>query len=79
MLEAIREVCPGARLYQASSSEMFGKVTEVAAERGDGVVSRSPYGVAKVHGHFITVNYREPYDLHATSGILFSHECLFGP
>jgi len=76
MLEAMREVCPQARFYQASSSEMFGKVLEVPQTETTPFYPRSPYGVAKVYGHFITVNYRESYDLHATSGILFNHECL---
>ena len=71
MLEAMREVCPEARFYQASSSEMFGKVLEVPQTETTPFYPRSPYGVAKVYGHFITVNYRESYDLHATSGILF--------
>jgi GDPmannose 4,6-dehydratase len=74
MLEAMREVCPEARFYQASSSEMFGKVQEVPQTETTPFYPRSPYGVAKVYGHFITVNYRESYDLHATSGILFNHE-----
>jgi GDPmannose 4,6-dehydratase len=74
MLEAMREVCPEARFYQASSSEMFGKVREVPQTETTPFYPRSPYGVAKVYGHFITVNYRESYDLHATSGILFNHE-----
>jgi GDPmannose 4,6-dehydratase len=74
MLEAMREVCPDARFYQASSSEMFGKVREVPQNEATAFYPRSPYGVAKVYGHFITVNYRESYDLHATSGILFNHE-----
>ncbi|HEV7943592.1 MAG TPA: GDP-mannose 4,6-dehydratase [Solirubrobacteraceae bacterium] len=74
MLEAMREVCPQARFYQASSSEMFGKVLEVPQTETTPFYPRSPYGVAKVYGHFITVNYRESYDLHATSGILFNHE-----
>jgi GDPmannose 4,6-dehydratase len=74
MLEAMREVCPEARFYQASSSEMFGKVREVPQAETTPFYPRSPYGVAKVYGHFITVNYRESYDLHATSGILFNHE-----
>jgi GDPmannose 4,6-dehydratase len=74
MLEAMREVCPDARFYQASSSEMFGKVLEVPQTERTPFYPRSPYGVAKVYGHFITVNYRESYDLHATSGILFNHE-----
>src|SRR5665213_824493 len=76
MLEAMREVCPEARFYQASSSEMFGKVREVPQTELTPFYPRSPYGVAKAYGHFITVNYRESYDLHATSGILFNHECL---
>ena len=74
MLEAMREVCPEARFYQASSSEMFGKVREVPQTEMTPFYPRSPYGVAKVYGHFITVNYRESYDLHARSGILFNHE-----
>ena len=76
MLEAMREVCPEARFYQASSSEMFGKVREVPQNETTPFYPRSPYGVAKAYGHFITVNYRESYDLHATSGILFNHECV---
>jgi GDPmannose 4,6-dehydratase len=74
LLEALREVCPEARFYQASSSEMFGKVLEVPQTERTPFYPRSPYGVAKAYGHFITVNYRESYDLHATSGILFNHE-----
>jgi len=74
MLEAVREVCPEARLYQASSSEMFGMVQEVPQTERTPFYPRSPYGVAKVYGHFITVNYRESYDLFACSGILFNHE-----
>ena len=74
MLEAMREVCPEARFYQASSSEMFGKVLEVPQTESTPFYPRSPYGVAKAYGHFITVNYRESYNLHATSGILFNHE-----
>jgi GDPmannose 4,6-dehydratase len=74
LLEAMREVCPEARFYQASSSEMFGKVLEVPQTETTPFYPRSPYGVAKAYGHFITVNYRESYDLHATSGILFNHE-----
>jgi GDPmannose 4,6-dehydratase len=74
MLEAMREVCPEARFYQASSSEMFGKVREVPQNEHTPFYPRSPYGVAKAYGHFITVNYRESYGLHATSGILFNHE-----
>ena len=75
MLEAMREVCPEARFYQASSSEMFGKVQEIPQTESTPFYPRSPYGVAKAYGHFITVNYRESYDLHATSGIMFNHEC----
>ena len=74
MLEAMREVCPEARFYQASSSEMFGKVREIPQTEKTPFYPRSPYGVAKAYGHFITVNYRESYDLHASSGILFNHE-----
>jgi GDPmannose 4,6-dehydratase len=74
LLEAVREVCPEARFYQASSSEMFGKVLQVPQTEETPFYPRSPYGVAKAYGHFITVNYRESYDLHATSGILFNHE-----
>jgi GDPmannose 4,6-dehydratase len=74
MLEAMREVCPEARFYQASSSEMFGKVREVPQTELTPFYPRSPYGVAKAYGHFITVNYRESYDLRASSGILFNHE-----
>jgi GDPmannose 4,6-dehydratase len=74
ILEAMRETCPEARFYQASSSEMFGKVREVPQTESTPFYPRSPYGVAKAYGHFITVNYRESYDLHATSGILFNHE-----
>ncbi len=74
ILEAVREVCPEARFYQASSSEMFGKVRQVPQTEETPFYPRSPYGVAKAYGHFITVNYRESYDLHATSGILFNHE-----
>ena len=74
VLEAMREVCPEARFYQASSSEMFGKVRQVPQNEETPFYPRSPYGVAKVYGHFITVNYRESYHLHATSGILFNHE-----
>jgi GDPmannose 4,6-dehydratase len=76
MLEAMREVSPDARFYQASSSEMFGKVLEVPQSETTPFYPRSPYGVAKAYGHFITVNYRESYDLFAASGILFNHECL---
>jgi GDPmannose 4,6-dehydratase len=74
LLEAMREACPEARFYQASSSEMFGKVREVPQTETTPFYPRSPYGVAKAYGHFITVNYRESYNLHATSGILFNHE-----
>jgi GDPmannose 4,6-dehydratase len=74
VLEAVREVCPEARFYQASSSEMFGKVREVPQNEETPFYPRSPYGVAKAYGHFITVNHRESYNLHATSGILFNHE-----
>ncbi len=74
MLEAMREVTPEARFYQASSSEMFGKVREVPQCESTPFYPRSPYGVAKCYGHFITVNYRESYDLFAASGILFNHE-----
>jgi GDPmannose 4,6-dehydratase len=74
MLEAMRDVSPDARLYQASSSEMFGKVLEVPQTEKTPFYPRSPYGVAKAYGHFITVNYRESYDLFACSGILFNHE-----
>ena len=74
MLEAMREVCPEARFYQASSSEMYGKVLEVPQTETTPFYPRSPYGVAKAYGHFITVNYRESYDLFAAGGILFNHE-----
>jgi GDPmannose 4,6-dehydratase len=74
LLDAIRTVNPEIRFYQASSSEMFGKVQEVPQRESTPFYPRSPYGVAKVYGHWITVNYRESYDLHATSGILFNHE-----
>jgi GDPmannose 4,6-dehydratase len=74
MLDAIRIVDPAIRFYQASSSEMFGKVQEVPQRETTPFYPRSPYGVAKLYGHWITVNYRESYDLHATSGILFNHE-----
>jgi GDPmannose 4,6-dehydratase len=75
-LDAIRTVDPGIRFYQASSSEMFGKVLEVPQKEETPFYPRSPYGVAKVYGHWITVNYRESYDLHASSGILFNHESI---
>jgi len=74
VLEAMRMVCPKARFYQASSSEMFGKVLETPQTENTPFYPRSPYGVAKAYGHFITVNYRESYDLFAVSGILFNHE-----
>jgi GDPmannose 4,6-dehydratase len=74
MLDAIRLVDPDIRFYQASSSEMFGKVQEVPQRESTPLYPRSPYGVAKVYGHWITVNYRESYNLHASSGILFNHE-----
>jgi GDPmannose 4,6-dehydratase len=74
LLEAMREACPDARFYQASSSEMFGKVREVPQTELTPFYPRSPYGVAKAYGHFITVNYRESYGIHATSGLLFNHE-----
>ena len=73
ILDAIRIVDPDIRFYQASSSEMFGKVLEVPQNEDTPFYPRSPYGVAKVYGHWITVNYRESYGLHATSGILFNH------
>jgi GDPmannose 4,6-dehydratase len=74
LLEGIRKVDPTIRFYQASSSEMFGKVREVPQTEHTPFYPRSPYGVAKVYGHFITVNYRESYDLFAVSGLLFNHE-----
>ena len=74
LLDAIRVVDPTIRFYQASSSEMFGKVREVPQTEDTPFYPRSPYGVAKVYGHWITVNYRESYGLHASSGILFNHE-----
>jgi GDPmannose 4,6-dehydratase len=74
LLEAIRHVDPSIRFYQASTSEMFGKVQEVPQRETTPFYPRSPYGVAKVYGHWITVNYRESYDLFACSGILFNHE-----
>jgi GDPmannose 4,6-dehydratase len=74
MLEAIRQVCPTAKFYQASSSEMYGKVRETPQNELTPFYPRSPYGVAKVYGHYITVNYRESYNLFACSGILFNHE-----
>lgn len=74
VLEAIRAVNPKIKFYQASSSEMFGKVTETPQKETTRFYPRSPYGVAKVYGHYITVNYRESYDMFACSGILFNHE-----
>ncbi len=74
MLEAIRLAGKGVRLYQASSSEMFGKVTQTPQDEDTRFHPRSPYGVAKVYGHWITINYRESYDMYACSGILFNHE-----
>jgi GDPmannose 4,6-dehydratase len=74
LLEAIRFVNPKIRFYQASSSEMFGKVLEVPQREDTPFYPRSPYGVAKVYGHWITINYRESFDMFATSGILFNHE-----
>ncbi len=78
MLEAIRTVDPSIRFYQASSSEMFGKVREVPQNELTPFYPRSPYGVAKVYGHWITVNYRESFGIYAVSGILFNHECVTG-
>lgn len=74
LLDAIRTVDPTVRFYQASSSEMFGKVRKTPQNETTPFYPRSPYGVAKVYGHWITINYRESYGLHATSGILFNHE-----
>ncbi|MDF3053912.1 MAG: gmd [Geminicoccaceae bacterium] len=74
ILEAVRLVHPSAKFYQASSSEMFGRVTETPQRETTPFYPRAPYGVAKVYGHWITVNYRESYDLFAVSGILFNHE-----
>src|SRR5262245_16145142 len=74
LLEAVRLVNPAIRFYQASSSEMFGKVQETPQSESTPFYPRSPYGVAKLYGHWITVNYRESYDLFAVSGILFNHE-----
>jgi GDPmannose 4,6-dehydratase len=74
ILEAVRLVCPTARFYQASSSEMFGKVVATPQNETTPFYPRSPYGVAKLYGHWITVNYRESYGLYAVSGILFNHE-----
>jgi GDPmannose 4,6-dehydratase len=74
LLEGIRAACPEARFYQASSSEMFGRARETPQSESTPFYPRSPYGVSKVYGHFITVNYRESFGLHACSGILFNHE-----
>lgn len=74
MLEALRKAAPNARFYQASSSEQFGKVVETPQRESTPFYPRSPYGVAKVYGHWITVNYRESFNLYAVSGILFNHE-----
>jgi GDPmannose 4,6-dehydratase len=74
MLEAVRSVDPAIRFYQASSSEMFGQVQQVPQNEDTPFYPRSPYGVAKAYGHFITVNYRESYEMYAVSGILFNHE-----
>ncbi len=74
LLDALRQICPQAKFYQASSSEMFGKVQEVPQREATPFYPRSPYGVAKVYGHYITVNYRESYGLFSCSGILFNHE-----
>jgi GDPmannose 4,6-dehydratase len=74
MLDAIKTINKDIRFYQASSSEMFGKVVEVPQKETTPFYPRSPYGVAKVYGHWITINYRESYDMHCTSGILFNHE-----
>ena len=76
LLEAMRSVKPDARFYQASSSEMFGKVQETPQTETTPFYPRSPYGVAKVYGHWITINYRESYDLYACSGICFNHEAV---
>ena len=76
LLEAVRLAKPGARFYQASSSEMFGKVQTVPQNEATPFYPRSPYGVSKLYGHWITVNYRESYGLFAASGILFNHECV---
>ena len=74
LLDAVRRVMPKARFYQASSSEMFGKVREVPQTEKTSFYPRSPYGVAKLYGHWITINYRESFGMHASSGILFNHE-----
>src|SRR5215212_1673373 len=76
VLDAIRIVDPDIRFYQASSSEMFGKVVETPQRESTPFYPRSPYGVAKVYGHWITINYRESFNLYAVSGILFNHECV---
>jgi len=74
VLEAIRNICPDAKFYQASSSEMFGKVLESPQNEKTPFYPRSPYGCSKVHAHYLTINYRESYGIHASSGILFNHE-----
>lgn len=74
LLEAMRKICPTARFYQASTSELFGLVQEVPQKEDTAFYPRSPYGVAKLFGHWITINYRESYDLHTSCGILFNHE-----
>ncbi|MBY0316676.1 MAG: GDP-mannose 4,6-dehydratase [Bdellovibrionales bacterium] len=74
LLEAVRRAAPKARFYQASSSEMYGKVQAVPQDENTSFYPRSPYGVAKLYGHWITINYRESFNMHATSGILFNHE-----
>lgn len=74
VLEAVRNYCPNAKFYQASSSEMFGKVIETPQKETTPFYPRSPYGVAKVYGYWITVNYRESFGIHASNGILFNHE-----
>jgi GDPmannose 4,6-dehydratase len=74
MLEAVRLICPGARFYQASSSEMFGQVRDHVQSESTPFYPRSPYAVAKLYGHWMTVNYRESYNIHASSGIMFNHE-----
>src|ERR1700746_1764039 len=76
LLDAIRLVDPEIRMYQASSSEMFGKVVEVPQRETTPFYPRSPHGVAKVYGHWLRVNYRESYGLHASSGMLFNHESV---
>jgi GDPmannose 4,6-dehydratase len=74
LLEAMRRICPNAKFYQASSSEMFGKVAEIPQTEKTPFYPRSPYGCAKVHAHYLVINYREAYGLHASNGILFNHE-----